>query len=340
MTTKISWPMASDIDQWREIDRPSSPDREILRRVGPEHELDFYRGRLFGGGYFLRLVVDSEAPSQLVLPKLSNITITLRSGLSGRSELTVTLTSPDYLELFRALCADLISSTRFMKREDARQALPAVVARIVRWQGLLRRKRGGVLDSGKQLGLFGELVILRDIFLAQTDAFSALSAWRGPSGAEQDFQFAGWLFEVKSQMASSDRLIRISSAHQLDLVSGNIGLFHQVFTTSDEATGEGCTLRQLVDDMRQLVLDASPAAVDLFQARLMEVGYEPLEEYGVQGLVLTGRSAYEVTENFPRISASDLCAGISNVRYDLSPEACSAFQIAEDKLLGRVFDAK
>ena len=80
----------------------------MLRRVGPDHELDFYRGRLFGGGYFLRLVVDSAPPARLVLPKLSNIEIALRSEPGGRSELTVTLTSPDYLELFRALCADLI----------------------------------------------------------------------------------------------------------------------------------------------------------------------------------------------------------------------------------------
>ena len=332
--------MASDIDQWREIGEPSSPDREILRRVGPEHELDFYRGRLFGGGYFLRLVVDSESPSQLVLPKLSNITITLRPGLGGRSELTVTLTSPDYLGLFRALCADLISSTRFMKRVDEGHALSAVVARILRWQGLLRGERGGVLDSGEQLGLFGELVILRDIFLAHTDPFSALSAWQGPSGAEQDFQFVGWLFEVKSQMASSDRLIRISSAHQLDLVSGKIGLFHQVFSTSNEAAGDGRTLREVVDDIRQLVLDASPAAVDLLQARLMEAGYESLEEYDVQRLVLTRRDAYEVTENFPRISASDLRTGVSNVRYDLSPEACSAFQMVEEDLLARAFDVR
>ena len=221
----------------------------------------FYRGRLFGGGYFLRLVVDSEPSSRLVLPKLSNITISLRSDPQGRSELTVTLTSPDYLELFRALCADLISSARFMKRANQEHALSAVVARIVRWQGLLRAMHGRILDSGEQLGLFGELVVLRDVFLVRTDAFSALSAWRGPSGAEQDFQFAGWLFEVKSQSAASDKLIRISSEHQLDLVSGNIALFHQVFSTSDEAAAEGWTLRRLVDDIRQLVLDESPTAV-------------------------------------------------------------------------------
>ena len=71
----------------------------------------------------------------------------------------------------------------------------------------------------------------------------------------------------------------------------------------------------------------------------MEADYEPLEEYDVQRLVLTRRSAYEVTENFPRISASDLRAGIGNVRYDLSPPACSAFQVEEEELLRRAFDA-
>lgn len=110
--------MASDSDPWLKVSEPSGPDHEMLRRVGPEHELDFYRGRLFGGGYFLRLVVDSEPPARLVLPKLSNIEVALRSEPGGRSELTVTLTSPDYLELFRALCADLISSTRFMTRAN------------------------------------------------------------------------------------------------------------------------------------------------------------------------------------------------------------------------------
>ena len=132
-------------------------------------------------------------------------------------------------------------------------------------------------------------MVLRDIFLAHTDAFSALSAWRGPSGAEQDFQFAGWLFEVKSQMATSDKLIQVSSAHQLDLVSGNIALLHQVFGISDGAAEAGCTLREMVDYIRRLVVDSSPAAADLLHARLMEAGYEPLDEYDVLKLVLNRR---------------------------------------------------
>ncbi len=205
----------------------------MLRRVGPEHELDFYRGRRFGGRYFLRLVVDTEPPPGLSLPKLSNITIVLRSATSGRWELTITLASPDYVELFRALCADLISSTRSLTRTDQPQALLAVVARIVRWQGLLKNMRARALSPSQQLGLYGELAVLRDIFLAHTDAFAAVSAWRGPSGGEQDFQFTGWLFEVKSQLATSDTLIRVSSAHQLDLISGPIAILHQVFSTSD-----------------------------------------------------------------------------------------------------------
>lgn len=330
--------MANDTDPWQEIDEPSNADVETLRRVEPEHKLNFYRGKLFGGGYFLRLVINSKISYQPELPKLSNITTTLLQGFDGQSELTITLKNPNYVELFRVLCADLISSTRFLKREDEEPALQVVVARILRWQELLSGKQLGVMSVGKQLGLFGELMILRDIFLGHTDTFSALSAWQGPSGAEQDFQFAKWLFEVKSQMASSDRLIRLSSEHQLDLVSGKIGLFHQVFSTSSEDLKDGRTLRQLIDEVRQLVLNSDPVSADLFQARLIEIGYEPLEEYDKQSLILTGRNAYEVIEGFPRISASDIPMGISNVRYNLSLEACSAFQIDEKKLLRKAFD--
>ena len=332
--------MTSDIDPWLEVSEPSRPDHEMLRRVGPEHELDFYRGRLFGGGYFLRLVVDSEPSARLVLPKLSNIVVALRSEAGGRSELTVTLTSLDYLELFRALCADLISSTRFMTRANQEHALSTVVARIVRWQEMLRGMRGSVLRPGEQLGLFGELVVLRDIFLAHTDAFSALSAWRGPSGAEQDFQFAGWLFEVKSQMATSDKLIQVSSEHQLDLISGKIVLLHQVFDISDATAGAGCTLREMVDEIRRLVVNSSPAAADLLHARLMEAGYEPLDEYDVLNLALIRRVPYEVAESFPRLSASDLPLGVNNVRYDLSLEACSTFTVDEKEIIERAIDVK
>lgn len=203
---------------------------------------------------------------------------------------------------------------------------------------MLRGMRGGVLRSGEQLGLFGELVVLRDIFLSHTDAFSALSAWRGPSGAEQDFQFAGWLFEVKSQMATSDKLIQVSSEHQLDLVSGNIVLLHQVFDISGSTSGAGCTLREMVDEVRRIVVDSSPAATDLLHARLMEAGYEPLDEYDVLSLSLIRRVAYEVEQTFPRLSAADLPLGVNNVRYDLSVEACVDFRVDENELIERVID--
>ena len=340
MTMRTRAIMSTDSDPWSEVPKPPSPDQEILRRVGPEYELDFYRGRRFGGAHFLRLVVNAKPPPELVIPKMTNLTISLRPGEGGRYELTITLTSPDYAELFRALCADLISSTRFLKRTNQAQALSVVVARIVRWQALLRSMRARALNSSQQLGLFGELAVLQDIFLAQTNALASVSAWRGPSGAEQDFQFGRWLFEVKSQMVTSDQMIHISSANQLDLVSGQIVLLHQLFSTSDGAGGEGRTLRQMVDETRQLVLDASPAAVDLFQARLVEAGYETLEEYDVERLVRVGRTAYEVTCAFPRISASDLPPGVSNVRYDVSLESCSAFRMDSETLIERVFHVK
>ena len=72
----------------------------------------------------------------------------------------------------------------------------------------------------------------------------------------------------------------------------------------------------------------------------MEVGYEPLDEYDITALLLVGRDAYEITEGFPKIVASELPSGISDVRYSVSPAVCSAFRVEEQELLRRAFDAK
>ena len=326
--------MASELDPWDNIEAPPSLHLEVLRRVGSENEIDFYHGKLFGGQHFLRLLVDGQVPPTITIPKLRDIEIALHS-TPDRSELTITLMKEDSLEVFRAFCADLVSSTRFLARSESARALRTVVGRIHKWKDLFARGGLGLLSASEQLGLFGELVVLRDLFLTRVDPFSALSAWQGPMGAEQDFQFQEWLFEVKSQMVSSDKQIDISSEHQLDLVSGNIALFHQVFSTSQEP--EARTLMALADDVRLTISRTSPHAANLLEARLIQVGYEPLPDYDAESLRLATRNAYEVKADFPRVCASDLSPGLSHVRYRLSLEACSPFRIEAKELLSRAF---
>ena len=328
--------MTDDLDPWGGIEEPQSPNLEALRRVGVESQIDFYHGKAFGGRYFLRLLVGGYSASGVTLPKLRNMEIALSSNAKG-SELTVTLVEPNSLEMFRAFCADLVSSTRFITRKDAASALPAVVNRIHRWQNLLEEGQRRVLSASQQLGLFGELVALRDLFLTRVDPDVALSAWQGPTGSEQDFQFQDWLFEVKSQMISSDKRLQISSEHQLDLVSGPIALLHQVFSTSRK--DQALTLRALVQQTRADILKASPHAARLFDARMLQAGYEPLAEYDIESFLLTSRDLYEVSCAFPRLVASDLPVGLTNVRYSVSVEACSPFLCQLDELMSRAFRA-
>ena len=329
--------MASELDPWDNVEAPQSRNLEVLRRVGSENEIDFYHGKLFSGRYFLRLLVDGQAPPTVTIAKLRDIEIALHSN-PDRTELTITLIREDSLEVFRAFCADLVSSTRFLTRTESARALPTVLARIHKWQSLFTRGQSGVLSASEQLGLFGELIVLRDVFLTRVDPFSALSAWQGPMGAEQDFQFQEWLFEVKSQMVTSDKQLHISSEHQLDIVSGNIALFHQVFATSEQP--EARTLLALANEVRLTILRISPHAANLLDARLIQVGYEPLPDYDLENLLLTSRNAYEVKADFPRVCASDLSPGLSHVRYRLSLEACSPFRIEAQELLSRAFHAR
>ena len=328
--------MANELDPWDNLEVPQGRNLEVLLRVGAENEIDFYHGIQFGRRYFLRLLVEAQAPPTVTVPKLKDIEVILQS-TGDRSELTITLLKEDSFEVFRAFCADLVSSTRFLARSESARALRTVVGRIHKWKDLFARGGLGLLSASEQLGLFGELIVLRDVFLTRVDHFSALSAWQGPLGAEQDFQFQEWLFEVKSQMVSSDKQLHISSEHQLDLVSGNIALFHQVFSTSAEP--EARTLAALVDEVRLAILRTAPPAASLLEARLIQIGYEPLPDYDVESLRLATRNAYEVKADFPRVCASDLSPGLSHVRYRLSLEACAPFRIEVQDLLSRAFHA-
>ena len=313
------------MDSWESIAWPSSPNHEILRRVAPEYELDFYRGKLYGGGYFLRLVLSTTSKNIALFPTLRNVEIYHHEDASGGSTLTFALKSQKYFEQFRALCADLLSSTRLVTKKNESDALPILHARIKRWQELFQRENSDLLSTSEQLGLLGELLFLKDFFLKNTDALASLNAWCGPSGSEQDFQYNGSLFEVKSQNSAQDNFVRISSEHQLDLVSGNIVLVHQLFGTTQPDTGIGYTLRELVGSVEEIVDSTMRDASDLLQARLLEANYFPLDEYDRRRYELVHRNYYKVTNEFPHINAHGIPNGISNVSYDLSIHACRPF---------------
>ena len=325
-------------DQWSDIPRPDHPGLETERRAYSRHPLDFFRGRDFHGRYVFWLESTLERTSISDLPILSEIDATVTERSPGRCRLALTLMNSDHKDLFGALCANLMHATRGLPRGHNEHGIAVVVDQLKRWQELLRRCRDDILTRSKIIGLVGELLFLRDRVLERFQPLDAVVSWRGPYGDEQDFVFGTQVVEVKTQIASADRRVRISSEDQLDTHVHKITLVHQTLGPVDREDAAARTLNQLITELSSTFTDHNIIAADLFRSALIEAGWRERPEYDATAWVCAGTAFYDVCEGFPRIVPSDLPTGVERVSYALQLEKCSEYVIDENEAKRRIFD--
>jgi hypothetical protein len=182
----------------------------------------------------------------------------------------------------------------------------------------------------------GELLFLRDRALPAIGD-SAISAWRGPYGDEQDFVHAQWIFEIKTQLSTSDQRIYISSESQLDTTSGNIALCYQTLGPSSLDDLNSRSLNDIVDEIKGLLGAQNSSAILQFELALIELNYRKRPEYDELRWVLASRRAYVVGNEFPRITPSNIPVGVEKVTYHIRLEACQPFEVDLETLMERAF---
>jgi hypothetical protein len=323
-------------DQWSEITPSNHPGVDNVRRVETRYPLDFRRGKDFHGRYIFVLEGAADAATLPAPPKLGSIDVSTVFDGGGACRLTLTLLDTSYLEIFRVLCHDLLSSTSGLPRGDNSRGLFIVLKRLLRWQELLRRRRDDLLSNQQIIGLMGELLFLRDGVLPRIGD-DAISAWRGPYGDEQDFVHGRWIFEIKTQLSTADQRIYVSSEAQLDTSSGDIVLCHQTLGVSSPDDPTSRSLNDIVDEIKCSLGSRNPSAVLEFELALIEANYRKRPEYAESRWVLASRRAYVVSDGFPRITPSILAKGIERVTYHIRLEVCQAFEVNIDTLMERVF---
>ena len=316
---------------WDIIERPTHPSEEMIRRAEPEHGLDFFRGKDFQGRHIFMFRAPKPEGKAPEIQKLADIDTTFERFDNRTWQLKLILRNADHADIFGYLCANLIEYTRGIEKKDADQAIPVVLMQLGRWQGMLRRGRLDLLSENQQIGLFGELLFLRDIILKRFPVDLAVQSWRGPYGDEQDFSINNTLVEVKTQRDTSDHNLGISSLNQLDISSGPIFLCHQTIGINDEPT-TGRSIRELVLQMTSEIKNISPSSSDTFLAALHEVGYSDREEYTAPLRSLQSRAVYQVTDAFPRITPNMLHPGIVSGQYTIAISAVAPYEIEDTKI--------
>lgn len=297
----------SDQDLRMAISRPDNQRVLLLRLTGSVlgEDLDLPRSR----GFDVRVLDLADEPS-------SSHTVELR------------LTEPDYADVFDALVTDVVDTVSATTGD--KQAVAALLERLRRWQRFLSSVPPDGLTPEQQRGLYGELWVLREQFMACLGASASLAAWVGPSRANQDFQWRGLAVEVKTSVTKQPQHIRIANERQLDgtgverLILAHLSL--------DARRNSGETLPAAVEAARELA--RADSASTTLESLLFEVGYldQHAHRYEDTGYELRADRLFDVSDGFPRIQESDLPEGVGDLSYSIELSACAEFEIEQAEL--------
>ena len=179
----------------------AKPVRMDFRRTQEGVEvIDFY----FHGGIEVKLDPSSGFDIE-VLKDDGNTVITMTRTSNGEGS-----------SLFKALTEDLSELMDSCEGLSHSACAAAIAGRIDAWQTFMKKSTRSLSES-KEIGLFGELVILMAWLQAGGRPELIMNVWQGPQHGARDFVFRdGHAIEVKTSLSDKPFKAQIESIVQLD----------------------------------------------------------------------------------------------------------------------------
>jgi hypothetical protein len=319
---------------WTDIPVPDPQSVYSYRLADIDHPFEFFWARDRRGEYAFRFKGRFPAERTEDAPVMSGITVSGEE-LGGRSYFNLTLDETENADLFLTLCRSLMKATETVDPDNDIAALDIILTRLRRWQDLLKAGRNGLLSAEGQIGLFGELLVLRDVFLPNLEPLEAVCCWTGPLADEQDFGYSDSLVEVKTTRSTRDQTFTINSLAQLDTTSGHITLAFQTLGVFEDDPPNGISLNGMVKAVRE-ALGGNAAAISELDTRLTLSKYKQDPHYDHLHFVPVSRRMFSVTEDFPRIEPSEVRSGIVKATYTVAVDSCLNFEMEPDVAISRI----
>jgi len=310
-------------EKWAEIsDRGHASGRF---RVCPDHILDLFIGFSVAGER--EFTLESKTSKFLAdeIPQFENIAVHINE-FEGVRSLTLRLTERTLTDLFSVICSDLAEASS--GKETADGTIQVFVVRLNRWAELLRRRLSHELSFKERLGLLGELSML--IWVIDTcavDASLAVRGWRGPEGDTNDLGLNSVRIEIKAQLSTQRRSLKISSIDQLDWNGRNLFVALHRFSASDS----GLCLESLISAISAKLKTKFQTTLE-FQRKLIVAGYDHEASYITETFNLEGIKIYRISDGFPRLVANNVAKGIIKAQYEIACDAIEEFLIEPSEL--------
>jgi Putative PD-(D/E)XK family member, (DUF4420) len=299
----------------------SSSHWSQLRAVRPQSEDALAIIPIFvdGNETALSSAMDQSGLLHLLIPVTQGPAVTPPADLNGlkvrhrrlETGAVLELSAPaSHEQVFTPFCNEIVDAIVCQSREPWK----AVAAIVRAWQSAWKPARQ-VMDKSTQIGLFGELLVLRSLMLP-TLGPAAVDQWSGPESERHDFVGDQLHIEVKTTRKSRPEH-EISRLDQLSVPAGRQMLF--VSVQLEESVGGNETLASQVDSIVDL-LRTDAAALDLFMTKIANLGWSEEVRNSGELLRFFVRSAdvYAVDDDFPRFP-DDFSppAGVISVKYTI-----------------------
>lgn len=235
-------------------------------------------------------------------------------------------------DLFVQMAADILASLSNSATKSDSWLLNLMLARIRAWQDFMQRPRPDVLPLEKEIGLFGELIVLERALEKSTNKMTPIHSWVGPYGGVQDFQTDTNGLEVKSTTSVNGFPARISSLEQLDW-GGSRALFLAAIRLCLQDTGR--SLPSLIDAL-QVSLTKHPKLLAHFVRSILLTGYrDDMREKYTRKFQFVEARVFEIDEHFPTISRSETRPEIRAAKYEIDIDLITSSAISFDEGLAR-----
>lgn len=216
--------------------------------------------------------------------------------------------------IFAVLCEDLFNCISNI-RED-KELVKSLQNRFLKWKELFELAKSPGLSPEKQIGLFGELFLLKELIEETGRIEECLNIWVGPDTGIRDFEKNNTAIEVKTTQTHNHQRIRISSERQLDTsLLENLFLFH---LSLEKRFGNENSLNKIVSALFFVIGD-NMLLNNVLNRKLISVGYFKHHKSCYENIsyMIRGKDFYSVIENFPRIEEKDLMKGVGDVKYSI-----------------------
>ena len=319
-------------ETWEKIEEDSrkSGSGGLLSRLLPGNfNRDYSLGMKMpeGESFFYFQINKNALPEKTDLPEAAGFRVDIGQFPGDKNpSLIIVLQDEDCKDVFSALLEDMVSRLEMVNSD--KECVAVLVNRLSTWKSFMKGYLKKGLTPEQQRGLFGELHVLGYLLISRFGN-RMVDAWVGPDDASQDFQFDGIAVEVKTTIQKKPQHISISNERQLD--RGTLDVLVLANISVDENAATGMTLKEKVDEIKDLLGDSVPSQVR-FTERLNLVGYNDLQADGYDKRYdVRSTSLYSVEDDFPKIVADDLMDGVGNIRYSVTIDVCTQYLLTEEE---------